>query len=167
MRSHINLDTLCGDELISCPLPKGVKNVLGSSQGRVTIVAFSGSHPLRGAFWWFSCACGRYFRGTNQNRPNSCGCIKIEIATKRCRERATHGLSSSRLYSRYDGMISRCEKPKTFGYERYGGRGIRVCDEWKKDREAFLQWALSNGYQEGLVLDRIDNSKSYAPENCR
>ena len=52
-------------------------------------------------------------------------------------------------------------------YSRYGGRGIDICDEWKNDFEVFLKWALENGYNERLTIDRKDNSKGYFPDNCR
>lgn len=67
----------------------------------------------------------------------------------------------------YDGMKQRCYNPKRDNYERYGGRGIRVCDEWLESSTPFIKWALENGYEDGLQLDRIDNSGNYEPSNCR
>jgi len=79
----------------------------------------------------------------------------------------THGMSNHRLYYIHKTMLARCYNPKAKGYERYGGRGITVCEQWRKDRVSFFSWALKNGYDENLTLDRIDNSKGYYPENCR
>ena len=64
-------------------------------------------------------------------------------------------------------MIHRCENPKDRSYKYYGGKGIKVCDEWTQDNIAFYDWALMNGYKLGLSIDRIDNSKNYCPSNCR
>jgi hypothetical protein len=64
-------------------------------------------------------------------------------------------------------MKRRCYDPKRKAYINYGGRGIFVCDEWKNDVSKFIQWALGNGYQKGLTIDRIDNDKGYSPDNCQ
>lgn len=80
----------------------------------------------------------------------------------------THGACyrNSRLYSIWRTMIHRCENPKREKYKDYGGRGITVCPEWH-DPNVFMDWAESNGYKDGLQLDRIDNNKNYEPSNCR
>jgi hypothetical protein len=64
-------------------------------------------------------------------------------------------------------MKSRCLNPNNKKYKNYGGRGIKVCDEWLHDFQAFYDWAMSRGYEEGLTLDRVDNDRAYCPENCR
>ena len=71
------------------------------------------------------------------------------------------------LYSTFVGMKQRCHNPNHDHYHYYGGRGIRICDEWRTDFEAFFQWAISNGYEPGLQIDRIDNDVGYFPYNCR
>jgi hypothetical protein len=64
-------------------------------------------------------------------------------------------------------MIQRCENPRHVGWHRYGGRGISICPEWRSSRKAFFDWALANGYQHGLQIDRINNDGNYEPANCR
>ena len=64
-------------------------------------------------------------------------------------------------------MKRRCYKSYSGNYYRYGGRGIRVCDDWKDDFNNFRYWCVFNGWRKGLQLDRIDNESNYCPENCR
>ena len=71
-----------------------------------------------------------------------------------------------KLYKAWHSMIDRCDNPKNKWYMRYGGRGIVVCDEWKK-YVSFAIWSLNNGYEEGLSIDRKDNDGNYSPTNCR
>lgn len=78
-----------------------------------------------------------------------------------------HGQSKSRLYGVWRTMKSRCFNPNNKKYKNYGGRGITVYDEWANDFQAFSIWAMANGYQEGLSIDRIDNDRGYYPDNCR
>ena len=63
-------------------------------------------------------------------------------------------------------MHYRCTNPNIVRYERYGGRGIRVCDQWK-EYKVFKEWALSNGYTDNLTIDRIDSDGNYEPNNCQ
>jgi hypothetical protein len=76
-----------------------------------------------------------------------------------------HGKSHERIYSTWSGMTARCQNPKDPAYKNYGGRGISVCSEWQ-DFEAFREWALQNGYQDDLTIERKDVNGNYCPENC-
>ena len=71
------------------------------------------------------------------------------------------------LYCRWESMKSRCYRKSDKDYPNYGGRGITMCDEWRYDFWKFVDWAMENGYRDGLTIDRKDNDKGYSPDNCR
>lgn len=91
----------------------------------------------------------------------SCGCKRIEAIS-------THGQSKNNpLYRTWSNMKSRCNDPKAKYFSEYGGRGIKVCQEWCDSFEAFHEWAIKSGYQPVLTLDREKNDQGYNPDNCR
>lgn len=79
----------------------------------------------------------------------------------------THGMTGTRIYKMWHNMRSRCKNPNATKYYLYGGKGISVCKEWDKSFIAFYNWAMNNGYNDKLTIDRINPDKNYCPENCR
>lgn len=95
----------------------------------------------------------------------SCGCYQREVASRSPNLiKPTHGMSRTRTYAIWAGMIERCSKPDSTGYKRYGGRGIKVVEKWLKF-ESFLN--DMGECPEGLSIDRVNNDGDYCPENCR
>lgn len=141
-------------------------NLIGQRFGRLTVVGLASN-----ATWKCLCDCGGerqsvYTYALRAGKTSSCGCLKREQAAANGRATATHGMRHSRLYMVWSGMKSRCLNTKAHNWSSYGGRGIRICDEWM-NFEPFRDWALSYGYSRGLSIDRIDNDGHYEPGNCR
>lgn len=114
------------------------------------------------------CSCGNIktvrYEALVSGMTQSCGCLRDEIAKKINRK---HGLYKKRIFTVWQGMKQRCLNKNKESYPRYGGRGITVCDEWIHSVDAFYNWAIANGYNDNLTIDRIDNDKGYYPENCQ
>ncbi len=165
------------------------EDLVGKRFGRLTVVGLYGTKRHH-AQWLCQCDCGlttlAYAYTLNAGQKKSCGCLRNERATehlpaaKKGEENPTykHGGKSGgveRLYTTWWNMLKRCETQSANRYDNYGGRGIKVCEEWH-DYETFRKWAYENGYydqpkdlprKDKLSIDRIDNDGDYEPDNCR
>lgn len=144
-------------------------DLTGQRFGRLTVVSLVGRHADGRQFLWKCvCDCGNehYVGGgvLKMGRCKSCGCLRRDVSKIKATK---HGMSNSRIYRIWSGMRRRCNDKNDKDFKNYGGRGIKVCDEWNNDSGKFIKWALENGYKDTLTLDRINVNDGYKPSNCR
>lgn len=141
-------------------------DLTGHRFGRLVVTGRCGSRG-REVAWGYMCDCGEtgVARGADlrNGRTASCGCLKRDIV-KICSR--THGRSRTPMYSAWVQMIGRCHNPNNESYERYGGRGIRVCERWRNSFEDFLA-DVGERPSPVMTIDRIDNNRGYEPGNVR
>lgn len=152
-------------------MPK-TEDLRGRRFGRLTVIDISPRKDGHSSWWVCQCDCGNVkevrrsclIRGFTK----SCGCLNRELARKHGRQMMSkHGWYGTRAYHIWRGTIDRCENPNCSQYHNYGGRGIKICAEWRDSPQAFCEWAMANGYSDKLTLDRIDTNGNYEPSNCR
>lgn len=118
--------------------------------------------------WVCRCDCGNETIVTGSclrsGNTKSCGCLNHE---KRLSVPYKHGKTHSKLYYIWTNMKGRCNNKNDKSYRNYGGRGIHVFTDWEDNFIAFYDWAITNGYEEGLSIERIDVNKDYCPDNCK
>ena len=144
----------------------GVTEIIqGQKFGRWTVLEY-GYKRNRNHYYKCVCTCGKigYVGKTNLVRGKSTACVNCgKIKALNGKE----GRDGTRLYRIYRNMKTRTSNPNSPRYNDYGGRGITICDEWLNDFDVFKSWAISNGYDNGKNIDRINNDMGYFPENCR
>ena len=147
-------------------------DISGKRFGRLTAIRPTQGRDSGGrVLWEFMCDCGttKVIRpnGVIEGRVQSCGCLHKEKAAQQGRSKRTHGREPQRLYNIWCGLKERCYNVNSPKYMNYGRRGITVYDGWMHDFKALKDWAMANGYKDGLTIDRIDNDGNYEPSNCR
>lgn len=149
-------------------------SLIGKKFNRLTVIKRVGSDKYGNIKWLCICDCGNttIVAGNELKRGGvkSCGCFRKQFAKQRASSVALHkkhGKRQTRLYTIWEGIKQRCYNEHSINYNNYGGRGIKVCDEWSNSFESFYNWAIQNGYEESLTIDRINNEDGYNPNNCR
>lgn len=149
-------------------MAKGI-DLTGKRFGRLMVIKRVGTKHNQ-CLWECLCDCGKSIDVIGHNLrigcTKSCGCLRLELLKN---SKTKHGYYGTRIYRIYTHMKARCYNSHIPNFERYGGRGIKICDEWLGDNgfENFCRWAMSNGYDDSLSIDRIDNDGNYEPSNCR
>lgn len=138
-----------------------VEDFIGKKYNRLTVIGDGGVIRMATAVVC-KCDCGKevtcVLYSIKSGSTKSCGCYNTDRITK-------HGLRYHPLYKIWQDMKGRCTSPKYENYKDYGGRGIKVCDEWLNDPAAFINWGINNGYKKGLWVERKNNDGHYTPEN--
>lgn len=142
-------------------------DMTGQRVGQWTVLRYShrSAPPRPRTYWWCRCDCGAekavLAYGLRNGTSKSCGCRVPAIVTKAA---TTHGLTRHPAYGSYRAMVSRCKYPTSDAWELYGGRGIKVCDQWDTF-EGF--WAdMGPTWKPGLWIERVDVNGNYEPANC-
>ena len=144
---------------------------IGDTYNRLTIIRL-----FKIKYIWYAtckCECGKVVekiqvRSLISENTKSCGCYNLDMIIKRNTKHGhkTRNKKTDRLYSIWSDMRRRCSNTTRKDAKNYVLKHITVCEEWN-DYNVFMEWALSNGYNDDLTLERIDNDKGYYPENCK
>lgn len=147
-------------------------DLTGKTFGRLFVLERAGKSKEGRIQWLCQCNCPEHNKviviGKNltTKHTKSCGCLQKEQTSK---SRRTHGESKSALYRTWKNIKNRCYNSNVESYRLYGGKEnpVLVCEEWLNGFEAFYDWSIANGYQEGLTIERVDSNGNYEPNNCK
>lgn len=158
-------------------------DLTGLKFGSLTAVKLHHQDSKGNAFWEYKCQCGnthiarantvtyqsKQYKNKNPSVP-SCGCANLKAVTKHGYRKKDNTHSA---YRAYRGIMSRCYNLNDAEYKWYGAVGVTICDEWKNNPKAFIEWSLNNGWNKGLHIDKdiICNQLNikphiYSPDTC-
>lgn len=141
-------------------------NCINKKYGKLIIVKVAGKDKGDRKTVLCQCDCGNTkeirLADIKSGRIKSCGCLRKENTSS-----ITHGLYKHKLYKIFYAMKDRCYRSNDQNYHYYGGRGIKICQEWLDDFKCFYDWCMNNGWKDGLEIDRENNDGNYEPSNCR
>lgn len=142
-------------------------DLTGERYGKLEVLRLEVDEPGKKKKWLCKCDCGAEVIVSASNLRNAHTRSCTQCGYKSMKEKnKKHGASKELVYGVWQAMRSRCERENVKSYLDYGARGITVCEEWH-DPSKFIAWAMENGYEPGMEIDRIDTNKNYCPENCR
>lgn len=171
----------CGTEKVvaSCNLKNGhsmscgclraehiLHDLTGQRFGRLTVIERVENNKFGQTRWKCHCDCGTDkvidAQSLISGKTQSCGCLNLENHT-------THQMAYTLIYRTWGSMKARCLNPNAPNYKNYGGRGIKICDEWQNDFQAFYDYVsqLEHYGEKGYTLDRINVNGNYEPNNLR
>ena len=158
-------------------MPKNKALIAGQKFNRLTIISLNHKKLYINPntckksykeYYLCKCDCGKktivYKDYIKRGHTKSCGCYNQEIKSK---THTKHGMEGTRIYRIWQGIKKRCFCKSWLAFNHYGGRGITVCKEWKNNFSSFYKWAIKNGYNDKLTIDRINVDGNYEPSNCR
>lgn len=152
-------------------IPPRVKNLVGQTFGRLTVTGYSGKGPYSYHYWECQCSCGQSLkklsRELGSGDAKSCGCLKREKTSELGKSARTHGMKDTPEWRVWSSMKSRTTNPNDSHWPNYGGRGIKVCDQWANSFENFYR-DMGPKPSPDHSLDRFpDMNGNYEPANCR
>lgn len=146
-------------------------DISGEIFNDIKVLRRTSEYGARYPKWLCICHCGKEFEAFGNNirsgNTKSCGCSIDEKPNRKTHGASRPGHPDNNLYKRWIGMKVRCYNENSVSYKNYGGRGIKVCKEWKNSFENFKKWSHENGFSEELSIDRINTNEDYRPKNCR
>ena len=162
-------------------LPNRCKDITGQRFGSLIAVEFQCIRNHM-AYWKYQCDCGKWhtarantitYEAKKKTDPRlpSCGCMEMALKTK-------HGFRKAKdthpAYRAYRGIMDRCYNPNSSTYKWYGACGITICNEWKNNPQAFVTWAIENGWEpkkhidKDILCDKLGiHPHIYSPQTCQ